>query len=119
VLGGQGNRHRGLAEHRGQHAVVDRGSQRETAGEALADHPDALARRLLVEVAGQRAQVMSHRPVRVQREAREFPCHTAAQHDRYGTRPDRRRTRSTEQRRTRHGEPVVHQVVTQCKNLGS
>ena len=118
LLGRQRYRQRRLAEHRGQHAVVHRGREREPPAPALADHPDALARCLLVEVAGQRPQVVGDRPVGVRRERREFLCHTTAQHDRHRTRPHPRCTRRAVQRRACDGESVVHQMITERQHAG-
>ncbi len=99
VLGRQTNRQRRLTQHRRQHAVVDRSGQREAAAPALADHPDALAGCLLVEVARQGAQIVRHRPIGIGRECREFLCHTTTQHDRACTGPHRRRAGRAVQRR--------------------
>jgi hypothetical protein len=111
-------RRRRLAEHRCQHTVVDRGGQREAAGEALPDHADTLAWRGGVEVAGQRSQKQRHRPLLVGRKCGEFPCHTGPR-DRGSQIPGARRSaRNPEQRRHGHGEAVVHQMITEGKHAG-
>ena len=102
-----------LTQHRREHAVVDRGREREAAGEALADHPDALARRLFVEVAGERPQIVRDGPVSIGGERSEFLCDTATQHYWHHPRPDRLRARCAEHRRRGHRKPVVHQVITE------
>jgi predicted PurR-regulated permease PerM len=110
---GQRERCRRLAEHRCQHAFVDRGGQRESTGETLADHTDAFAGCRRVEVTSQCAQEIRYRPVLVGRERGEFPCHTNTS-ERIERVADRDRTaRLAEQRRYRHGKTVVHQVISQ------
>ena len=93
-------------------------AKREAAAPALAYHPDALPRRLLVEVAGQRAEVMGDRPVGVRRKRGEFLCHTTAQHDRHRTRSGAWCARCAVQRRAGDGESVVHQMITQGQHTG-
>jgi hypothetical protein len=106
-------RRRRLAQHRGQHAVIHRGGQREAAGEALPDHADALAGRLVVEVPCQRPQEQRHRALLVGREGGEFLGHATAQDPGQHIGCADRPPRCAEQRRDGHGKPVVHQMISQ------